>query len=251
MRGLAPTVGVGRPRPPIRRAVDRTARGRSGRIQVGLAVLYFLSGYSKLRSIGIDWIWGDTLRQAIQDKASSGETTALGFCVLRHDWMLVLFQVVALLWEVCFPLVFFRRFRYPVLIVGLLFNIGLWTTVKIEFFGVVACFAAFLPLEDWEQACGGGGPVGRVAAPVDPATTCAGCPRCAGDVTATLLGDLEAPGWTPVAGTARRGRRAGEVAAPRPPGVAPCSTTSHVRRATTAGTGGVAASMTTERRRRR
>ena len=42
--------------------------------------------------------------------------------------------------------------RYPILIVGILFNIGLWTTVKIEFFGVVACFAAFLPLERYEQA---------------------------------------------------------------------------------------------------
>ena len=129
-----------------------TGRGRSGPSRSRLAVLYFLSGYSKLRAVGIDWIWGDTLRQAIQDKGSSGETTALGYFVLRHMWMLIAFQVVALMWEVFFPLVFFRRLRYPVLIVGLLFNIGLWTTVKIEFFGVVACFAAFLPLDEYERA---------------------------------------------------------------------------------------------------
>ena len=92
------------------------------------------------------------MRQAIQDKASSGETTDLGFYVLRHTWMLISLQAVALIWEVCFPLVFIRRLRYPVLIVGLLFNIGLWTTVKIEFFGAVACFAAFLPLEQYERA---------------------------------------------------------------------------------------------------
>ena len=56
-------------------------------IQVALAALYFLSGYAKLRSVGIDWIWGDTLQQAIQDKASSGETTELGFWVLRRRWI--------------------------------------------------------------------------------------------------------------------------------------------------------------------
>jgi hypothetical protein len=121
-------------------------------IQVALAALYFLSGYAKLRSVGIDWIWGDTLKQAIQDKASSGETTELGFWVLRRRWAMVAFQAVSLAWEVGFPLVFIRRLRYPVLVVGLLFNIGLWTTVQIEFFGVVACFAAFLPLEEYEQA---------------------------------------------------------------------------------------------------
>ena len=122
-------------------------------IQVALAALYFLSGYSKLRAVGIDWIWGDTLRQAIQDKASSGETTdarLLG-AAPRVDADRAS-RRSSLVWEVCFPLVFFRRLRYPVLIVGLLFNIGLWTTVKIEFFGVVACFAAFLPLEEYEQA---------------------------------------------------------------------------------------------------
>ena len=113
-------------------------------VQVSLAVLYFLSGYSKLRSIGIQWAWGDTLKQALQDKASSGETTTLGYWSLDHAWILVAFQVVALAWEVGFPLIFFRRFRYPVIIVGLLFNIGLWITVRIEFFGVLACFAAFL-----------------------------------------------------------------------------------------------------------
>ena len=121
-------------------------------IQVALAALYFLSGYSKLRAVGIDWIWGDTLRQAIQDKGSSGETTALGYFVLRQEWMLIAFQAVAFTWELFFPLVFIRRLRAPILIVGILFNIGLWTTVKIEFFGVVACFAAFLPLERYEQA---------------------------------------------------------------------------------------------------
>ena len=157
-------------------------------IQVGLAVLYFLSGYSKLRSIGVQWMWGDTLRQAIQDKASSGETTALGFWVLQHAWILVAFQVVSLVWEVTFPLVFWRPLRYPVLIVGLLFNIGLWTTVKIEFYGVLACFVAFLPLERWEQAVRRRWAVRRPVDPVvleyDPA-----CARCAGDVTAVLAGD--------------------------------------------------------------
>ncbi len=158
-------------------------------IQVGLAVLYFLSGYSKLRSIGIQWMWGDTLRQAIQDKASSGETTALGFWVLHHAWILVLFQVIALLWELTFPLIFWRPMRYPVIIVGLLFNIGLWTTVKIEFFGVLACFAAFLPLEQWEQAVRSRWERhGSRAAPVEvhyhPA-----CARCAGQITAALAGD--------------------------------------------------------------
>ena len=142
-------------------------------IQVALAALYFLSGYSKLRSVGIDWIWGDTLRQAIQDKSSSGEATDFGFFVLRHTWMLISFQAVSLVWEVCFPLVFFRRLRYPILLVGLLFNLGLWMTVQIEFFGVVACFAAFLPLESYTLAVRGWlRPHGRLSAaaavPRDP-----------------------------------------------------------------------------------
>jgi hypothetical protein len=157
-------------------------------VQVGVAALYFLSGYSKLRAIGVDWVWGDTLRQAIQDKASSGETTALGFWVLDHAWVLILFQAVALLWELCFPLVFWRPLRYPVIIVGLLFNIGLWTTVKIEFFGVLACFAAFFPLEQWEQALRRRWAARRADPPAalhhDPA-----CARCAGDVAAALAGD--------------------------------------------------------------
>ena len=43
-----------------------------------------------------------------------GETTALGFWVLDHAWILVLFQAISLLWELCFPLVFWRPMRYPV-----------------------------------------------------------------------------------------------------------------------------------------
>ena len=138
-------------------------------IQVGVAVLYFLSGYSKLRSIGIDWMWGDTLRQAIQDKASSGETTALGFWVLasRLDPRAVPGRRAAV--GAVLPAVFWRPMRYPVIIVGLLFNIGLWTTVKIEFFGVLACFAAFLPLEQWEQALRRRWAARRAAPPIDAA----------------------------------------------------------------------------------
>ncbi len=167
-------------------------------IQVSLAILYFLSGYSKLRSIGIDWMWGNTLRQAIQDKASSGETTALGFWVLDHGWILVMFQVISLLWELCFPLIFLRRFRYPVIIVGLLFNIGLWTTVKIEFFGVLACFAAFLPLDEWEQAVRRRW-AARRGGPALPLAYDAACPRCNADVSAALVGDW-AHRLEPVAG---------------------------------------------------
>ncbi len=157
-------------------------------IQVALAILYFLSGYSKLRSIGIDWMWGDTLRQALQDKASSGETTALGFWVLDHAWILVLFQVISLLWELSFPLIFWRPMRYPIIIVGLLFNIGLWTTVKIEFFGVLACFAAFVPLDEWEQAARRRLTRHRDTIPLDVSYD-PGCARCVGDITAVTVGD--------------------------------------------------------------
>jgi hypothetical protein len=157
-------------------------------IQVGLAVLYFLSGYSKLRSVGIDWIWGDTLRQAIQDKASSGETTSLGFHVLRHPWMLVTFQAVSLLWELAFPLVFFRRFRFWVLTVGVLFNVGLWTTVRIEFFGVVACFVAFLPLERWEQHVRAWVARRRTSGPVELSYD-GRCPRCIRQVSLAVALD--------------------------------------------------------------
>ncbi len=157
-------------------------------IQVGLAILYFLSGYSKLRSIGIQWAWGDTLKQALQDKASSGETTALGYWVLDHAWILVAFQVIALAWEVGFPLIFLRRFRYPVILVGLLFNIGLWITVRIEFFGVLACFAAFLPLDDWEQRLRSWWARRRDATPVRLVYDGA-CSRCTRDVSVALLAD--------------------------------------------------------------
>ena len=75
------------------------------------------------------------------------------------------------------------------IIVGLLFNIGLWTTVKIEFFGVLACFVAFLPLERVGAGAAPalGGPADRsvdVPSSYDPA-----CARCTGDVTAALAGD--------------------------------------------------------------
>lgn len=121
-------------------------------IQVALAALYFLSGYSKIRSQkGLGWIWTDTLFQAIEDKATTGQATELGLFVSRFPPLLTVIQGFTLLWELAFPLAFLRYLRLPILLGGLAFNVGLWTTVRIEFFGVVACFASFFYLERIEE----------------------------------------------------------------------------------------------------
>ena len=61
--------------------------------------------------------------------------------------------------------------------------------MQIEFFGVLGCFAAFLPLErvGAGRPTSVGGPSGRSAAR-GPATS-RRCARCAGDVSVALLGD--------------------------------------------------------------
>ena len=61
---------------------------------------------------------------------------------------------VSLWWEVLFPLlVLYRRTRFPALLFGLLFHLGIWLTIEVGWFSfyIMSFYAVWVPDSFWER----------------------------------------------------------------------------------------------------
>ena len=113
---------------------------------VQLAVLYFFSGYYKMLSPV--WRSGYVMYWASHDLYWSLYPAQASRMPV---WMHKLSALVALLWEIGFPvLAVWKRTRAITLILGVIFHIGTLFTLEVGNFALysIACYTAFAP---WER----------------------------------------------------------------------------------------------------
>ena len=146
-------------------------------ILVVLTLIYFSSGYAKLRETGIEWGDGKTLqtyatdpqpapyflqdpdadREAFRDLVglesflySSGTPTSLLRTIAGNDLLMAAIATMSLLWELTFPIVIFVRRVLPwYLGVGLAFH-----TIVALSFGLYSFYSfplCYLVLVDWTR----------------------------------------------------------------------------------------------------
>lgn len=110
--------------------------------QIQLCVIYGYSGLHKLR--GIYWWKGEGIWSVLAN-----------FQMARYDFswtahfplILTVASFVSLFWEIYFPvLIWIRPIRYPLLVFGVLFHLGIAVSINIPFFGLlmIVIYALFL-----------------------------------------------------------------------------------------------------------
>jgi hypothetical protein len=100
---------------------DRTPTRRFGwtiRTSIVLvSLMYFLTGFWKLRNTGIEWVFSDNLRWALYGSEKAA-WRGLGLFIANHPWMAVASAAWILLFELTFPINIFVRQVRPLYVVG-------------------------------------------------------------------------------------------------------------------------------------
>ncbi len=110
--------------------------------QISLALIYFQSGYDKLSSSA--WRSGAAVHSITQLTFFQNPFLNLEFgelqCVVI-SWMIILFELGFSI------LIWFNKFRYPFLVMGVIFHMGIVFFLGLADFGIVMilCYALFLP----------------------------------------------------------------------------------------------------------
>jgi hypothetical protein len=110
-------------------------------IQFHIALIYFLSGFDKL--LTASWRSGDAIAYiAALDYFANPIVSAMQFPFSNHTiaWFTILFELL-------FPIgIWFKNFRIPLLIVGVIFHIGIIYFLNLPDFGLlmIICYAIFL-----------------------------------------------------------------------------------------------------------
>ena len=119
-------------------------------IKLHLAGVYFISSIAKLQSTS--WIDGTAvnfiLRNNIFNRVNMDWITAVPLIVFLLTWFTLFFQF-------SFPfLVWFERYRKPLVVAGVLIHLGIFIFIDAAWFGpiVLAVYAIFLKHEEIEVA---------------------------------------------------------------------------------------------------
>lgn len=110
--------------------------------QIHVALIYLLSGYDKL--ISAAWRSGDAVYSIMNLEffVNPGLSVSLDRKIfIALAWLIILF-------ELCFPfLVWFKRFRIPVLLAGIIFHLSIIFLLSLPDFGIVMIlvYSLFLP----------------------------------------------------------------------------------------------------------
>lgn len=101
--------------------------------QIQLCVIYGYSGLHKLR--GIYWWKGEGIWSVL----ANFQMARFDFSWTAHfPFILTAMSFVSLFWEIYFPaLIWVRPLRYPMLVFGVLFHLGIGITISIPFFAAV------------------------------------------------------------------------------------------------------------------
>ncbi len=110
--------------------------------RIQLALIYLLSGFNKLTSEA--WRSGDAIYSIANLEYLNNPALSFHF----NESMAMVLAWGVILFELAFPvLIWFRRFRIPVLFLGVCFHIGIIFFLSLPDFGVVMIltYSLFLP----------------------------------------------------------------------------------------------------------
>jgi hypothetical protein len=130
------------------RAAARDLRSSLGSMvfrlaQIQVCVIYAYSGLYKLR--GLAWWRGE----GVWDALANSQMARWDFSWLSHfPLVLTAMSFLSLFWEVYFPvLVWVKPVRYPLLVFGVLFHLGIAVSINIPFFGLLMIILYILFLD--------------------------------------------------------------------------------------------------------
>ncbi|MEX0666565.1 MAG: hypothetical protein WD598_17555 [Acidimicrobiia bacterium] len=134
---------------------DRTPSRRTGwpvRSSIAfLSVTYFCTGFQKLKTSGIEWIFSDNLQWALywgRVRGAPPPWRELAFFIADRPWLSQLSAAFIVCFEVGFPLVLFFPKTRPAFIVGAwAFHVGTYLMLGLDYW--FYAFVVTLVLVDW------------------------------------------------------------------------------------------------------
>lgn len=142
---------------------DRTSGWAPRAALVTLAVVYFLTGYQKLRHTGISWAFSDNMSWVIR-QGSSPFGEAFGRSIAQHAWLTQAMAAGALALELAAPvLLAVRRLRVWFALGATVMHTSIWMFLGLDYYGwVLTVWAVVLPMsplaDRWWHARAGSGP---------------------------------------------------------------------------------------------
>ncbi|HEY5690613.1 MAG TPA: HTTM domain-containing protein, partial [Cyclobacteriaceae bacterium] len=116
--------------------------------QIQMALIYFMSGYDKLTSAA--WRSGAAVHSITQLTFFQNPFINLAL----NEWQCVLLAWLIILFELGFAiLIWFRKLRIPMLVMGVIFHLSIVFLLGLADFGIlmILCYAVFLPVRKKEQ----------------------------------------------------------------------------------------------------
>lgn len=111
--------------------------------QIQIALIYLLSGYDKLTSAA--WRSGAAVHSITQLTFFQNPFVKLAL----SEWQCIILGWFIILFEIGFAfLIWFKKFRVPMLIMGVIFHLSIVFLLGLADFGIVMilCYAVFLPV---------------------------------------------------------------------------------------------------------
>lgn len=127
--------------------------------RVYFAIIFFLSGYTKLKYSGLNWIFSDNLKNILitQNFAHenfwwSPEFVSLNAFVIGIPYAGQLMALATIVLELCAPLALFKtRLRNWIIADLALMQVGVFLLMYINFSPWAATYVFWLPLDRWGQ----------------------------------------------------------------------------------------------------
>jgi hypothetical protein len=116
--------------------------------QLYMCLIYFASGYQKLKNTGLDWIFSDNMQAIILTRPT---VTSLGLWLANHNWLCQLIALVTVLAQFLSPLALLS-WKFAVVVIPILFSLHIGTYLVLGnhgyFFPYNLCYLVWLP---WEK----------------------------------------------------------------------------------------------------
>ena len=115
-----------------------------------MSIIYFASGFAKLRQAGLEWVFSDNISNLLLRHNYVGAPwTTWGLNLAQYSWLCRLLAGFTIVTEVGFPLAMFsRRLRWILLPGAFSMHLGILLLMGPEFWQFLFCYVFWIP---WPQ----------------------------------------------------------------------------------------------------
>ena len=119
------------------------------------ALIFFASGYSKLRTSGPAWITSENFARLMMREANTGLLAAWASALARHSWAVRTLAAVTVALEISYPLTLVsQRARFAIVPGIFLIQVGILLTMGLAFYPFLICSLFWVP---WDRVIVAGG----------------------------------------------------------------------------------------------